>query len=65
MLVAVAEAVARLKRYHFAGRYDSARTYPGHVYFVPDDTIISVAAQAVGITSSFPRVAPPLDRQGR
>ena len=43
-LVAVAEAVAKLKQYDFAGRYDRARTYPGHVYFVPDDTMISAAA---------------------
>ena len=51
-LVAVAEAVAKLKRYDFEGRYDSARTYPGHVYFVPDDTMISAAAQELGIASA-------------
>jgi hypothetical protein len=51
-LVAVAEAVAKLKRYDFEGRYDSARTYPGHVYFVPDDTMISAAAQKLGIASA-------------
>jgi hypothetical protein len=51
-LVAVAEAVAKLKRYDFAGRYDSARTYPGHVYFVPDDTMMSAAAQELGIASA-------------
>ena len=51
-LVAVAEAVARLKRYDFAGRYDSSRAYPGHVYFVPDDTLVSAAAQELGIASA-------------
>jgi hypothetical protein len=52
-LLAVAETVAKLKRYDFAGRYDSATTYPGHVYFVPDDTMISAAAQALGIASAI------------
>jgi hypothetical protein len=51
-LVAVAEAAAKLKGYDFAGRYDTAKTYPGHVYFVPDDTMISAAAQALGIASA-------------
>ena len=51
-LVAVAEAVAKLKRYDFEGRYDSARAYLGHVYFVPDDTMISAAAQELGIASA-------------
>ena len=40
----LARNLAILKGYTFAGDYDPARRYPGHVYFVPDDTLVNVQA---------------------
>jgi hypothetical protein len=46
----LAEKLAALKGYEFAGDYDEARHYAGPVYFVPNDTLFgSELAQKVGI----------------
>ena len=39
-----AKKLATLKGYEFAGDYDPSKHYAGRVYFVPDDTLIGVAA---------------------
>ncbi len=44
--------LARLKKSRFEGEYDSARTYPAPVYFVPSDTLVGDALpSALGIAS--------------
>jgi hypothetical protein len=49
VLNADARTIARSKRYSFAGDYDDAKTYDGHVYFVPADTLLADEARALGI----------------
>jgi len=49
MLTADAQAIARLQRYDFAGQHDHARSYDGHVFFVPDDTLLLDEARSLGI----------------
>jgi hypothetical protein len=46
-----AKAIAKIKGYDFGGRYDTARDYPGPLYFVPDDTVLLNEALCVGIRS--------------
>ena len=46
-----AKAIARINGYDFAGRYDPARSYPGPLYFVPDDTVLLNEAACLGIRS--------------
>src|SRR5262245_40674134 len=46
-----ATAIARIKGYDFAGRYDPARSYPGPLYFVPDDTVLLSEAACLRIRS--------------
>ena len=35
-----AKTIAKIKGYDFGGHYDTARDYPGPLYFVPDDTVL-------------------------
>ena len=47
-----ARKLAALKGYEFAGDYDPSKHYGGPLYFVPDDTLIGVAAaRRLGIYS--------------
>jgi hypothetical protein len=48
-LSVVAEAIAHIKRYEFAGCFDDAESYSGDVFFVPDDTLIEDEAACLGI----------------
>jgi hypothetical protein len=50
-LAAVANTIAQVKRYEFAGRYDNAHNYSGNVFFVPDDTLMLDEALCLGIRS--------------
>jgi hypothetical protein len=50
MLAADAQAIARLKSYCFGGEHRAAAHYPGPVYFVPDDTLLSDEASCLGVT---------------
>jgi hypothetical protein len=46
----VADRLAALKGYEYAGDYDSATRYDGHLYFVPADTLVNVeTAHELGI----------------
>ena len=57
----VAEAIAQIKGAKFAGLYDSAKRYPGNVFFVPDDTLVLDEASCLGIrlpTDLFGAVVP-------
>jgi Protein of unknown function (DUF3182) len=57
----VAQAIARIKGAKFAGLYDSAKRYPGNVFFVPDDTLVLDEASCLGIrlpTDLFGAVVP-------
>jgi hypothetical protein len=49
MLTVDAKAIASLKRYDFGGHHDAAKNYDGHVYFVPDDTLLSDEARSLRI----------------
>jgi len=51
MLDADAKTIARLKRYDFRGCHDRACDYRRPVFFVPDDTLLSDEASALGIRS--------------
>jgi hypothetical protein len=56
MLAADAKALARIKGFDFAGRYERAHTYPDRLFFVPDDTLRSWtrrAALAFTVRTSF------------
>jgi len=44
-----ARRLAALKDYEVGGLYDPARHYPGHVYFVPSNTLTPQDAAALGI----------------
>src|SRR5262245_57951156 len=48
-LAAVADTIAQVKRYEFAGRYDNAHNYSGNVFFVPEDTLMLDEALCLGI----------------
>jgi len=48
-LRAVAEWIARLKDFEFAGLHDAACIYPGSLFFVPNDTLVRRDADALGI----------------
>jgi hypothetical protein len=50
-LSAVAQALARLKAYDFAGHHRPGREYGGALFFVPDDTLVAADAEALGIRS--------------
>jgi Protein of unknown function (DUF3182) len=50
-LAAVANTIAQVKHYEFAGYYDNARNYSGNVFFVPDDTLMLDEALCLGIRS--------------
>lgn len=48
----VAQRLAALKRYEYAGDYDPGARYDGPLYFVPNDTLVGVErARALGIAS--------------
>jgi hypothetical protein len=49
MLNADARTIARCKGYRFGGDYGDARSYDGHLYFVPDDTLLADEARVLGI----------------
>ena len=51
-LNAVARALAAIKGYRFAGDYDPARRYEGHLYFVPQETMLANQARALAIAST-------------
>ncbi|WP_407179211.1 DUF3182 family protein [Bradyrhizobium sp. STM 3562] len=50
-LFAVAESIARLTGYRNAGVFDANEPSPGHVFFVPDDTLMLGEARELGIHS--------------
>jgi hypothetical protein len=58
----IGKRLADLKGFTFGGEFDPARDYPGALYFVPNDTICSIAAaQRLGIRDErdlFGGVAP-------
>src|ERR1700751_3799427 len=45
----VAESIARLNGYRYAGCFDANRHSAGHFFFVPDDTLMLTEAHALGI----------------
>ncbi|MGF9764581.1 DUF3182 family protein [Microvirga sp. 0TCS3.31] len=47
---AVAQRLAALTGFDYAGEYDPSAGYPGQVYFVPGDTLVRLQAAQVGIT---------------
>jgi hypothetical protein len=47
---AVAQRLAALTGFDYAGEYDPSARYPGQVYFVPGDTLVGLEAARVGIT---------------
>jgi hypothetical protein len=47
----VAESIARLHGCRYAGVFDASRHPDGHIFFVPDDTLMLDEAQALGIHS--------------
>ena len=51
-LVAVADAIARLKHYRFAGRWDELHRHSGRVFFVADETLLAPEARQLGIESA-------------
>ena len=52
MLAADAQTIAKLKRCDFGGIYQSERSYPGNLFFVPDDCLLADEAQSLGIRGS-------------
>jgi hypothetical protein len=48
-LRAVAEWIARLKDFEFAGLHDAASIYPGSLFFVPNDALVRADADLLGI----------------
>lgn len=46
---ALAQRLAALLRYEFAGEYEARVRGPGHVYFVPDETLLLERARSLGI----------------
>ena len=60
-LEAIARELAAIKGYRYAGDYDPASRYEGHLYFVPQETMLSSQARALAIASEhdlFGGVAP-------
>src|SRR5262249_52582226 len=60
-LSVVAETIAQIKGAKFAGLYDNAKSYPGNVFFVPDDTLVLDEASCLGVrlpTDLFGAVVP-------
>src|SRR5437016_2779143 len=51
-LVAVADAIARLKHYRFGGRWDESHRQSGRIFFVPDETLLAPEARQLGIGSA-------------
>jgi hypothetical protein len=51
ILAAVANTIAQVKHYEFAGRHDDAQNYSGNVFFVPDDTLMLDESLCLGIRS--------------
>ncbi len=48
--IGIAERLAALKGFGFAGDYDPSARFPGPVYFVPSDTLVGIeAALALGV----------------
>src|SRR5437868_12705723 len=50
-LAHVANAIAQLKHYRFAGCYRAEHQYASDVFFVPDDTLVTEEAAGLGIHS--------------
>lgn len=50
-LAVVAESIARLNGYEYAGIFDANRHSTGDIFFVPDDTLMLDEAQRLGIHS--------------
>jgi hypothetical protein len=46
---AIAERLAALHAFRFAGEYDTSAHYDGPLYFVPSDTLLAADAHALGI----------------
>ena len=46
---AMAQRLAEILGYAFAGEFTPAQRYPDHVYFVPQDTLLHAHAQTLGI----------------
>ncbi|WP_245435330.1 DUF3182 family protein [Microvirga calopogonii] len=46
----VAQRLATLTGFDYAGEYDPSARYPGRVYFVPGNTLVGLEAARVGIT---------------
>jgi hypothetical protein len=47
----IAARLARLLGYEYLGEYEATNRYPGHVYFVPGDTLLGDDARELGIRS--------------
>ena len=45
----LAQRLARIIGYEFSGEHDASRRYGGHVYFVPDGTLLREHSNALGI----------------
>ncbi|WP_050423330.1 DUF3182 family protein [Bradyrhizobium tropiciagri] len=50
-LSAVAESIARLSGYRYAGIFDANKHSTGDIFFVPDDTLLLDEARSLGIQS--------------
>jgi hypothetical protein len=50
---AVAQRLAGVLDFAYAGEYDRSAQYPGRVYFVPGDTLVGLQAAQVGITGEY------------
>ena len=62
---AVAKAIGEIRQYDFGGWYDQRRSYAGHVYFVPGDTMVRDEALRLGIRSPDGPNAPAKKRRTR
>jgi hypothetical protein len=51
-LSAVAQGLARLKSYEFAGHHRTTQAYEGPLFFVPDDTLLAAHARSLGIAGA-------------
>jgi hypothetical protein len=49
--VGIATRLARVLDYAFGGEYEPGRSYPGHLYFVPNDTLVGNGIPALAIRS--------------
>ena len=45
----IASRLATLKGFQFAGEFDTAVSYPGPLYFVPNETLLKDEASSLGI----------------